>query len=149
MLCYIEKERGVGTGFKFGSHPHGNYTFEIKEEKENLVKEGLIEFREQVSQGYWGDQIKTHVFVATDKLKKMELPLSEKEKKAVHSIYQEYKAYSPTQIEAYDHAVYRDNKTRTDFECHEHSRKQTEKAIKKYKGDERAALEEWLSEKAH
>lgn len=144
MLCYIEKERGIKTGFAFEDRKHGNYTPEIKEEKGNLQKEGLIEFIEERSTGVWGDALKKHIFVATPKLKNMDLPLAPGEKMAVHSVYREYSAYSPKEIEGYDHAVYRHGKVRTDVEMREESLKTTNKLVDKHKGNEKAALEEWL-----
>lgn len=146
MLCYVEKERGVKTGFEFKDHAHGNYTFEIKEEKDNLVNAGLIAFREEISKGFFGESIKRHIFVAAEKLKNMELPLNEKQKRAVHSIYREYRGYSPTAIEEYDHAVYRRGHARTDTEKRKITMQKTQQLIAKHKGDEKAALEDWLSE---
>ena len=145
MLCYIEKERGVETGFQFNkNHAHGHYTFEIKGEKDNLQNEGLVEFVEERSKGHWGDEIKKHVFIATPKLKRTELPLTEKEKMAVHSIYREYSPYCGREIEHYDHEVYRHNKTRTDVEFRKYALEKTEKLIEKHKGNRKAAFEEWL-----
>ncbi|MDO8537526.1 MAG: hypothetical protein Q7S21_01445 [archaeon] len=147
MLCYVEKERGIKTGFTFDkNHKHGNYSFEVKEEINNLVKEGLIKFNVEKSAGYWGDEIKIHKFLATEKLKNIDLPLNDKEKFAVRSIYREYSTFTPKEIEEYDHAVYRHNKTRTDVESKKYSLQKTKELIAKHKGDEKAALEEWLSE---
>lgn len=145
MLCYIEKERGISTGFKFeNTHKHGNYTFEIKDESKLLESEGLIECHAEQSVGYWGDNIKRHVFIATEKLKNFELPLTDKEKTAVRSIYSEYSRYTAKEIEEYDHAVYRDGKNRTDVELKKEFLKKTRQSIEKHKGDEIAAFKEWL-----
>jgi len=146
MLCYIEKERGIETGFCFDkNHQHGHYTFEIKEETTNLQNNNLIEFAEERKQGWWGDTIKKHIFEATEKLENMNLSLTTAEKKAVHSIYREYGSFSGKEIEHYDHEVYRYGKTRADVEFKKTSLEKTQKLIEKHKGDEKAALAEWLS----
>ena len=146
MLCLVEKERNVKTGFNFDkNHRHGNYTFEIKEETKNLQDAGLIEFRKETTQGYWGKPFTKHTFIATPKLKEMELNLDAKEKRAVKSIYREYFRYTPGEIERYDHAIFREGKTRTDAELRQMALKRTKELISKHKGDELAAFEEWLS----
>lgn len=146
MLCYIEKERNIKTGFKFNkNYAHSHYTFEIKEETERLKEKGLIKFRVEKGAEYWNSSLKKHIFIATDKLKNQKLPLTDKEKRAVHSIYREYSNYSPKEIERYDHAVYRDKKTRTNVEFREYSLKRTKRLIRKHKGNEEAAFKEWLS----
>ncbi len=146
MLCYIEKERNIKTGFQFNkNYAHGHYTFEIKEETAKLQNEKLIEFVEEHSTGYWGEPIKKHIFKATQKLKSTDLPLTPAEKRAVHSIYREYAPFSGNQIEHYDHEVYRHGKMRADIEFKRHTIQNTQKLINKHKGNEKAALAEWLS----
>lgn len=141
MLCYIEKERGVSTGFTFDKNQkYGHYTFEIKEVSASLQQAGLLKFREE-------DTInnKRHIFTATGALKKTDLPLSQKEKAAVRSIYREFSKYSTGDIESYDHDVYRNNKIRTDVELREATLKKTNELIKKHNGNEEEAFKEWLS----
>ena len=145
MLCYIEKERGVVTGFRFDKNQnYGNYTFEIKDEVKKLQEEGLINFKKEESLGLWGDTIKTHIFVATNKLKDIELDLTKKEKMAIKSIYREYSSYSPVEIGHYDHEIYRQGKSRTDIKIKNEALKETRDLISKHKGDKKSALKEWL-----
>lgn len=146
MLCYIEKERGIETGFPFKDSRYGNYTLEVKNEAKALEDAGMIKCRVEEGKGIWGDNIKKHFFVASDKLKGFDTGLTKKEKTAVMSVYREFKAYSAAQIKDYDHAIYRHGKTRTDVEAKKASLKETRSRIQKHGGDEEAAFREWLSE---
>jgi len=140
MLCYLEKERGVPTEFKFNPDgKHGHFDPACLQTLDELIALGLV--RQETEPTPYGPDKPKYIYYGTDRLNDLETRLTPKERRQVKSILDEYLHYSSNEITHYDHDVYRDKRRQPSTWAIKSARLEEDAQLIKETGSEEKALE--------